>query len=232
MGLRSDDVIVARIGVGRTRVAASKHDVLEDQYLTFNCYQLSRSVRAGRPLSRRWITASQRLCTDDKEKICIPGLLYSFWFYESSDQEEEQSQKETSKRLPDIPLDRIGVFHPNGDHNIIHVPSDFMERLWAAAVAADGVLRSFSISIQPQGRDGLEKGLWAVFEVTLNEMIAEPFELSVDKQSKPKIGPPRLEPAVVELRALRAGLKWPTLSGVITVTVGVLIALWIAKLWH
>ena len=49
MGLRSDDVIVARIGVGRTRVAASKHDVLEDQYLTFNCYQLSRSVRAGRP---------------------------------------------------------------------------------------------------------------------------------------------------------------------------------------
>ena len=172
------------------------------------------------------------MCTDDREKICAPGLLYSFDFSETSDEEEESSQKRTSERTLDIPPDRIGVFFPNGENSRIHVPCDFMESLWAAAVAADGVLRSFTISIQPQGREGLEKGLWAVFEVTLNEMIAEPFELPVDKHFQPKISPPRAEPAVVELRALRRELRWPIWSGAITVTVGVLIALWIAKLWH
>ena len=209
-----------------------KRDILGDERLTFNCYQMSRYVRAARPVSRRGVSAEQCLCTDDRQKICEPGLSYSFDFFETSDEEEETDQKTTSERNLDIPPDRIGVFFPDGRDSRIHVPCDFMESLWAAAVAADGVLRSFTISIQPQGREGLEKGLWAVFEVTLNEMIAEPFELPVDKHFQPKISPPRAEPAVVELRALRRELRWPIWSGAITVAVGVLIALWIAKLWH
>jgi len=214
-----------------SKETASTRDILEDQWLTFNCYHFSRHMRSGHPLSRRWVSAEQCLCTNDTE-ICQPGQLYAFWFYEISAEELANHQKETSKRNPDIPPDRIGVFRPDGEHSTIYVPSDFLEELWAAATAADGVLRRITISIQPQGREGLEKGLWAVFEVALDQQIAEPFELSMDKHFRPKIGPPRADPAVVELRALRAELRWPIWSSAITIAVGVLIALWIAKLWH
>jgi hypothetical protein len=82
-------------------------------------------------------------------------------------------------------------------------------------------------TVQPQ-----KDGSWAVSEAYLKEEIAETFELPVDKQSHPKIGPPRANPVVAELRALRA-LSWGRLlPGVIIIAAGVLIALWIAKLWR
>jgi hypothetical protein len=128
---------------------------------------------------------------------------------------------------PDIPVDRIGIFNPNEDLNFINVPTEFLNVLWKAAIAADGVLRSIQLTVQPQ-----KGGSWAVFEAYLKEEIAETFELPVDKQSRPKIGPPRADPVVAELRALRA-LSWGRLlPGVIIIAAGVLIALWIAKLWR
>jgi hypothetical protein len=68
-------------------------------------------------------------------------------------------------------------------------------------IVTDGVLRSISLSVQAQKGGG-----WAVFEAMLKEEIAEPFELPVDKRSRPKISPPRADPTVVELRGVRAQL--------------------------
>jgi hypothetical protein len=73
--------------------------------------------------------------------------LYSLYFYETSDEEEAENQKEC-----------IGVFRP-GETSFIYVPPDFLEALWTAAIAADGVLRSIQLTVQPQ-----KGGHWAVFE--------------------------------------------------------------------
>jgi len=206
---------------------SSTRDFLKDQLLTFNCYQFSRGVRATRPLSRRWVSAGQCLCTHDPDKICDPSRLYDLHFNESSDEEAANELKEINERFPDIPPDRIGVFNPDGEMSFIYVPPHFMDVLWSAAIAADGVLRSVSLTAQPQG-----ERRWAVFEATLNERIAEPFELPIDKSGRPKAIPPRANPVVAELRALRA-LSWGRLlPGVIIIAAGVLIALWIAKLWR
>jgi hypothetical protein len=202
-------------------------DILEDHSVTFNCYQLSRGVRTRRPLSRRWVYAEQCLCTQDTTETCDTSKLYNITFYEASDEEAAKLQGDMEK-YPDIPLDRIGVLHPDGEPNLVHVPSDFMDVLWGAAVEADGVLRSITLTVQPQKQEGT----WAVFEVTLSEQIAEPFELPVDKSFRPKVSPPRASQMVVELQAVRAQLRalfWP---GIATVAVGVLVALWIAKGWR
>jgi hypothetical protein len=166
------------------------------------------------------------LCTHDTAKICDPDFLYSFHFSETTDEEHAERQRDTSEKYPDIPPDRIGVFRPNTE-TVISVPPQFLDVLWSAALAADGVLRSIQLTVQPQ-----KGGAWAVIGVHLKEEIAETFELPVDKQSRPKIGPPRADPMVAELRALRA-LSWGRLlPGVIIIAAGVLIALWIAKLWR
>ena len=200
-------------------------DILEDQFLNFNCYQFSRGIKAGRPLSGRWVCAEQCLCTRDTPEICDRTRLYTVCFYETSDKEEAEKQKRLSEKYPDTPRDRIGVFQPDREITFIYIPSHFLDVLWAAAIAADGVLRSIQLSVQPQ-----KSGGWAVFEASLKEEIAEPFELPVDKHSRPKVGAPRAEPAVIELRAVRAQLRfWP---GVAIIVVGVLIASWIAHLWR
>jgi hypothetical protein len=100
--------------------------------------------------------------------------------------------------------------------------------LWNAAIAADGVLRSIQLTVQPQ-----KDGGWTVFEAYLKEEIAEPFELPFDKGGRPKVMPPRADPVVAELRALKLRPQWRSwASGITIIAAGVLVALWIAKLWH
>jgi len=207
--------------------ANGSRDILNDHFLNFNCYQFSRGIRAGRPLSHRWVSAEQCLCTRDTAKICERNRSYSFSFSETSDEQEAEHQKNLSERFSDIPYDRIGVFHPDGRETFITVPPHFLDALWTAAIAADGVLRSIQLSVQPQ-----ERADWAVFEASLKEEIAESFELPHDKNSRPLIGPPRVQPMVTELRAVQALLRSRAWSSVAVIVVGVLIALWVAKLWR
>jgi hypothetical protein len=102
-----------------------------------------------------------------------------------------------------IPVDRIGVFRPNDSLNFINVPAEFLNVLWNAAIAADGVLRSIELTVQPQ-----QGGAWAVYEVHLKEEIAEAFDLRKGiYYDQFKIGPPRSNPMLVELRAISARLK-------------------------
>src|SRR5262249_13391155 len=93
-----------------SKAPQSTRDILDDHRLTFNCYQFSRNVRSGRPLSRRQVTAKECLCTDDTQKICDPSRVYTIGFYESSDEEEAKHQQDVSEKNPDIPPDRIGAF--------------------------------------------------------------------------------------------------------------------------
>jgi hypothetical protein len=127
----------------------STRDILKDEFLNFNCYQFSRGIKAGRPASSREVSAEQCVCTRDTSKICDPSQLYSLCFFETSDEQEAENQKRLSK-YPDIPPDRIGVFDPDGKTSFIYVPPDFLEALWTAAIAADGVLRSIQLKVQPQ----------------------------------------------------------------------------------
>jgi hypothetical protein len=209
---------------------SSARDVLEDQFLNFNCYKFSRGINAGRPLSSRTVSAEECLCTRDTTKICDSDFLYSFHFRETTDEEQAERQRDTSEKYPDISPDRIGVFRPNTE-TFIHVPPHFLDVLWRAALAADGVLRSIQLTVQPQKGGG-----WAVFEVYLKEEIAETFELPVDKHSRPKAGPPRANPVVIELREMRAWLRWRGKWGIVPsiaiIAAGVLVALWIASVWH
>ena len=197
----------------------------EDRFLTFNCYQFSRGVTAQRPRSRRWVSAEQCLCTHDPSKIFDATLLYTISFYETSD-EEEVEEKKQSEKYPGIPPDRIGVFRDDGEATV-YVPSDFLDALWAAAIAADGVLRSITLTVQTQG-----EGRWAVFATSFNEKIEEPFAVQFDKRSRPKASPPRSDPVVVELRGIRAQLRLRVWAGIAIIAIGVLVALWIANLWH
>jgi hypothetical protein len=129
-------------------------DIAQDRYLTFSCPHFSRGARAGRPMSRRWVSADQCLCTHDEHGICDPSQLYSICFYETSDDEEVKNRQQ----YPHIPADRIGVFDPSGGGtNLIYVPPHFLDLLWTTAVAAGGVLRSISLSLQPQDNER-----WAV----------------------------------------------------------------------
>jgi hypothetical protein len=209
-----------------TNRTSSTRDSLKDHFLNFNCYQFSRGITSARP-PRRSVSAEQCLCTRDTPKICDRNQLYSLHFYELPDEEEAERQRELSEN-PDIPYDRIGVFRPDDGDAFIHVPPNFLDALWNAAIAADGVLRSIQLSVQPQ-----KSGGWAVFEAYLKEEIAEPFP--VDKSSRPKVGPPRAEPSLVELRAIRAQLRptvWSVWLGVTIIAAGVLVALWIGNLWR
>jgi hypothetical protein len=209
------------------RETPSTRDILEDRVLHFNCYEFTRGVKVGRPLSRRWVSAEQCLCTRDTAEICDASILYSLQFHETSGEEEAKYRKETYEKRPDIPPDRIGAFSLNNNYCNISVPPHFMDALWTAALAADGVLRSIQLSIQPFNSE-----IWNVFEATFKEELAEPFELPTDKQSHPKVGPPRVDPVIGELRRVQALLRpriWP---GIAIIAVGVLIALWIAKLWR
>jgi hypothetical protein len=178
--------------------AYSTRDTLEDRLLTFNCGQFARGITAGRPLSRRWVSAKECLCKHDTRKICDPARLYSFHFRELSDEAIAQWQGGLSEKYPDVPPERIGIFDPNGGDTFISVPPDFLNVLWEAATAADGVLRSIQLTAQPQKNDE-----WAIFEVSLSEEIEEFFEWPLDKDSNPKFASPRANPAVVHLRAVR-----------------------------
>lgn len=200
-------------------------DVQKDEHLTFVCYHLSRGVRAERPLSRRhrWVSANNCVCTHDTKQICDATRLYSFAFYETSDEDEAE---QTDLFEKDTLLDRIGVFEPDKGPTLIRVPTHFLDLLWNAGIAADGVLRSIEITIQAQNRGG-----WAIFDASFNERLAQPFDWPLDKNSRPKVAPPPVGPAVVELRNLRARLRWDAWSGVVIIAGGVLVALWI-QLWR
>jgi hypothetical protein len=139
-----------------------------------------------------------------------------------SEEEETQEKKELEEH--GWPPDSIGIF--DGAQSWVNVPSDFFDLLWSAATAADGVLRSITLKVQRH------EDRWIVFEVGLSEKMGEPFKVQYDRRSRPIITPPRPHPVVAELRALRA-LSWGRLlPGVIIIAAGVLIALWIAKLWR
>jgi len=213
--------MVSSTGTSPTR------NILKDQWLTFNCYEFSRRVSAGRPRSRRWVSADKCLCTRDPGKILDATLPYTIFFVEMSEEEERQEKK----RLEGLgwPPDHIGVLNLGIDGDSwVNVPSDFMDLLWTAAIAADGVLRSIELTVQQQQP---EERL-VIFEVRFSEKMGEPFKVQYDKRSRPIITPPRADPVVAELRALRA-LSWRRLlPGVIIIAAGVLIALWIAKLWR
>jgi hypothetical protein len=196
----------------------------EDQWLTFNCYQFSRRVTAGRPRSRRWVSADQCLCTHDPDKILDATLSHRISFREVVEEEETQEKKELEENS--WPPDHIGVFRDSGT-SWVNVPSDFMDHLWAAAIAADGVLRSIELTVQRQPEER-----WAIFGVLFTETMGEPFEVQYDRRSRPIIAPPRAHPVVRELRAVRAQLKWRAWSVITIIVVGVLVALWIANLWR
>jgi len=186
----------------------STRDILEDQHLTFNCHQFSHGVKAGRPLSRRWVVAKQCSCIahtpsprSSRRDAVDLSQSYSIHFYETSDEEEANHQRQMSEKYPDILPDRIGVFHSDGDPAMIYVPPRFLDVLWSAALTAGGVARSINLAVQPQ-----KEGDLAVFEV---ELIEQPLKLAFTPKHLP----------------------WRRfLSGVITIAIGVLVALWIAKL--
>ena len=137
----------------------------QDQWLTFNCYQFSRGVTAERPRSRRWVSAEQCLCTHDPDKILDATLPYKIFFIEMSEDEETQERK----RLEELrwPPDHIGVLNLGiGRESWINVPSDFMDLLWTAAIAADGVLRSIELTVQQQ-----PEGRLVIFEVRFSEKM-------------------------------------------------------------
>jgi hypothetical protein len=179
---------------------SSIRSVLDDQLLTFNCHEFSRGIRSGRPTSRRWVSLEQCLCTYDTGKICDPTQLYRLVLTETSDEEDAEEREEMSSKYRDIPPDRIGVFR-GAEDSFIQVPPSFLDVLWAAAVAADGVRRSISLTVQPQ-----DETHWAVFEVSLNEKIADAVEVPFDKRGRPKSIPPRPHPVVNELRGARVQL--------------------------
>jgi hypothetical protein len=221
----------------------------ETHFLKFNCYQFSRGVEAGRPLyrslARRWVSADKCLCTDDSANICDRGVLYGLLFGEDiSDEERAKYQKKDEERAkmwdevrakyqvqfekgPEIPPDRIGAFSLNYHRGNIGVPRHFMDALWAAAVAADGVLRRVELVIQQHNSE-----VWNIFEASFTEELAEPFDLPTDKELRPKVGPPRADPVVLELRALGLKARSFPWRAVAVIAAGVLIALWIAKLWR
>jgi hypothetical protein len=200
-------------------IGPSTRKILQDRHLIFNCFQFSRGATAERPRSRRWVSADQCRCTHDPNKILDATLAYTIHFREASEEEEAQEKKESEKY--GMPPDCIGEFE-SVQGSWINVPSDFLDLLWAAAIAADGVLRSIELTVQRQGGER-----WAIFEVRFSEKMGEPFEVQYDKRSRATIIPPH--PVVRELRAQRKRRVW---SGIGIIAVGVLIALSIAKLWH
>ena len=204
--------------------ATTTRDILQDQHLTFNCYHLSRGVKAEHPLSRRrrWVSANDCVCTRDTKEICDPARLYSFVFYEASDEEEAEQMDLFEK---DTPADRIGVFDPAGGPTLIRVASHFLDLLWNAGLAVDGVLRSIEITLQQQKR-----GNWAIFEASFNEKFAESFDWPLGKDLRPRLAPPPANRTLVELRALRARLKWDAWSGAAVIALGALVAVWM--LWR
>lgn len=196
-------------------------DIAQGRYLTFSCPHFSRGARAGRPMSRRWVSADQCLCTHDEQGICDPSQPYNICFYETSDDEEVKNRQQLCEQYPHIPADRIGVFDPGGGGiNLIYVPSHFLDLLWTTAVAAGGVLCSISLSVQPQDNER-----WAVVEAILHEEITEPFR-------PPKTSPPRTGDPAVALggrRTLLTRLAWAAIAAM---AAGLLAALWIANLTH
>ena len=195
-------------------------DITQDRYLTFICPRFSRGARTGRPMSRRWVSADQCLCTHDEQGICDPSQLYSICFYETSDDEEVRNRQQLFEQYPYIPADRIGVFDPNGGTNLIHVSPHFLDLLWTTAIAADGVLRSISLSVQPQDNEH-----WAVVEATLHEEITEPSR--PPKASQSRTGDPE-----IELRGRRALLPRLAYAAIAATAAGLLAALWITSLTH
>jgi hypothetical protein len=214
--------------ISATATSPTRRDILKDELLNFNCYKFSRGIKAERPLSRRIVSAEECLCTrDTTEKICERGRLVSLHFREISGEEETRIKDRITD--PDIPLDRIGVFRPDDKLNFINVPTEFLNVLWNAAVAADGVLRSVELTVQPQ-----KGGAWAVYEVHLKEEIAEPFKLRTGiYYDRYKIGPPRPNP-LVELRAISGNVKFATfvLAVIVAGWISRWIGEWISKLLH
>jgi hypothetical protein len=191
--------------------------ILEERHLTFNCYEFSRAVTAGRPRSSRWVSAERCQCTQDPHKILDVGPLCTISFREMSE-EEEKKELEKYGSAPD----EIGVLREDQSAGVM-VPSDFMDPLWAAAIATDGVLRSISLKVRRHD----ENNYWVITEVAFSEKSGEPIEVQYDKRARATIIPPH--PVVRELRAQR---KRPVWSGIAIIAAGVLIALLIAKLWH
>src|SRR5262249_52105873 len=136
----------------------------------------SHGMKSGRPLSRRWVVAEQCSCiahtpsprSSRRDAIDL-SQLYSIQFYETSDEEEANHQKEM-KNIPDVFPDRIGVFKPDGYPSTIFVPPHFLDVLWSAALTAGGVARTIKLAVQPE-----KEGRLAVFEV---ELIEKPLRLA------------------------------------------------------
>jgi hypothetical protein len=179
--------------------------------LTFHCRDFSRTLRSGRPRSRREVVAEDCSCPRPPEEgICDPTYSYTMNIWEVEDEAHEE-EKKRGVELGIYP-ERIGVFIPSDGVARIFVPPSFMNVLWDAALAADGGLRSIDLEVKRQRhRSGKatsqEKVMWAVIGISLRERIEQ-------------------------RKGVRAQLKLLTWSGIATVAIGVLIALWIARLWR
>jgi hypothetical protein len=125
--------------------------------LEFHCYNFSRRISltaSNSPRSRRHVTATQCLFVPSPyfDPSNWPNLdptdLYRIDFYENWDDEVAERKERNAEQ--GFAEDRIGVFIPHEQWANIHVPSSFLDHLWDAAVAADGVLRSISMTVQLQ----------------------------------------------------------------------------------
>jgi hypothetical protein len=171
-------------------------------------------------MSRRWVSADQCLCTHDEQGLCDPSRLYSFCFYETSDDEVVKNRQQLFEQYPHIPADRIGEFDPSGGTNLIYVPSHFLDLLWTMAVATGAVLRSVSLSLQPQHNER-----WAVVEAIIHEEVTEPFKPSKAPQW-------RVGDSAVELSGRRTVLTRLGWAAIAAIAAGSLAALWIVNLTH
>ena len=148
--------------------------------LKFECFEFSRYMSAGRTMYPRGVSAEQCQCTDDPERICDSTSGFTLIFQETPDEKQAATIEEEHKELvelfkksaaeveSDYPANGIGSFHPIEKTGYIHVPPRFLDNLWEAALAADGVLRLISLTIQPQ------EGGWAVLGVHLRETPRNP----------------------------------------------------------
>jgi hypothetical protein len=108
-----------------------------------------------------------------------------------------------------------------------------MDVLWPAAIAADSVLRSISLRMQRQDQSN---ECWAIAAISFSERIyGDAFDFRFDEKSHLKVSPPRGDPAVIELRGIRAQLSsFVAWSGpaILVIGMGVVAGLWVARLLH
>lgn len=121
-------------------------------------------------------------------------------FVETSNEEQDEKRRSSAN----VPFtDRIGVLDTSDLRAHMAISHDFMDVLWDAALAKDGVVRVITLTVQRQGGEDS----WAIFDVQLSEGITDEFELRYDKEGKPQSSPPRADPVVVACKAVRTQLR-------------------------